>query len=89
MTIPLAAVAGFVPLASFAYDGWKVGGFDNAGRRIAQRLTGIDSTTHEFIWQELMSGWGPILVGIFAHKAANKLGINRMLASAGIPLLRL
>jgi len=88
-TIPLAVVAGFVPLATFAYEGYMVGGFSNAGARVAQRLTGIDSTARVFIGAELVKGWTPILAGILMHKLANKLGINAALGRAGVPLLRL
>jgi hypothetical protein len=89
MTIPLAVIGGFVPLATFAWEGYQVGGSSNAGARIAQRLTGIDSTTHQFIVKELVMGWGPIIAGILMHKVANKLGVNAALGRAGVPLLRL
>lgn len=89
MTIPLAVVAGFVPLGVFAYEGYLAGGFANAGRRIAQRLTGYDSTANVFIAKELMAGWGPIVTGFAVHWFAGKMGINRALGRAKIPLLRL
>ncbi len=60
-TIPLAVVGGFVPTLAFAADGYRVGGIENAARRVAQRLTGIDSTANVFICKELMAGWGPII----------------------------
>jgi len=85
--IPLAVLAGFVPLAVFGYEGFKVGGLENATRRVAQRLTGYDSTAHVFIWKELMAGWGPILTGLIVHKAAQKFGLNRAIARAGIPFV--
>lgn len=89
MTIPLAVVGGFIPTIAFAADGYRVGGFENAARRVAQRLTGIDSTANVFIWKELMAGWGPILAGFLVHKVSNRLGINRAIARAGIPLIRI
>lgn len=85
--IPLAVVAGFVPLATFAYEGFQAGGLSNAGARVAQRLTGYDSSAHVFIWKELMLGWGPILTGIVLHKVASRLGVNRALAKSGIPFV--
>jgi hypothetical protein len=87
MRIPLAVVAGFVPLATFALDGFKVGGFPNAGARVAQRLTGYDSSAHVFIWKELAQGWGPIITGLLVHKVAQKVGLNRAIARAGIPFV--
>jgi len=89
MTIPLGVVAGFVPLGLFAYDGLVIGGPQNASSRVAMRLTGYDSSVHKWFFKELAMGWAPILGGIFAHKAANRLGINRAIAHAGIPLLRI
>lgn len=88
-TIPLAVIAGMVPTVVFAVEGYKVGGFENAFRRTAQRLTGYDSTANVFIWKELMAGWGPLLTGYFVHKAASRFGINRAIAKAGIPLFRI
>jgi hypothetical protein len=90
MTIPLGVVAGFVPLALFAYDGYKTGGgIVNAGGRIAQRLTGYDSSINQFVPAELAKGWTPILLGVGAHYLAGKLGINRALGRVGVPLLRI
>lgn len=88
-TISLAIVGGFVPLALFAYDGMVTKGPVNAASRIAMRLTGYDTTQEKFYWKELVKGWTPILAGIIGHKVANKLGINRMIAQAGIPILRI
>lgn len=88
-TIPLAVVGGFIPTLAFAMDGYKVGGMENAARRVAQRLTGIDSTANVFIWKELMAGWGPIMAGFLVHKAAQRFGINRTLARAGVPFIRI
>jgi len=88
-TIPLAVVAGFVPLATFAYEGYQAGGLYNAAARVAQRLTGYDSTYRVFIPAELMKGWGPILAGFGVHWLASRIGINRALGRAGVPLLRL
>lgn len=85
--IPLAVVAGFFPIATFAYEGFKVGGLPNAGARVAQRLTGYDSSAHVFIWQELMKGWGPIVTGFVVHKLAQKFGLNRAIARSGIPFV--
>ena len=89
MTIPLGVVAGFVPLGMFAYDGMIAGGPVNAVQRVAQRLTGYDNSVHKWMWKEFAMGWAPILGGIFAHKVANRLGINRALKSAGVPLIRI
>lgn len=88
-TLPLAIVGGFVPLAMFAYDGFQTGGITNAAGRVAQRLTGWDYSHNTFVYSELAKGWFPILGGIFAHTVAQRLGINRALAKAGVPLIRI
>lgn len=88
-TVPMAVLGGFAPTIAFAVDGYRVGGFENAFRRIAQRMTGYDSTANVFIWKELMAGIGPIMAGYLVHKAAGRLGINRALSRAGVPIFRI
>lgn len=36
----------------------------------------------------LKYGLAPLAAGILLHKGAQKLGVNRMLSSAGVPVLR-
>lgn len=92
MTVSLAILGGLAPTAAFAIDGFKIGG-DQGGvveamHRITMRLTGWEWKGGGWSAAELAKGWTPLLVGALAHKIANRLGINRMLASAGIPILR-
>jgi len=91
MTIPLAIIAGLAPTAIHAADALQVnaGGPKVALARVGSRMTGYNALTGTFSGSELMMGWAPLLVGALAHKAANRLGINRMLSSAGIPLIRI
>jgi hypothetical protein len=37
----------------------------------------------------LKNFWGPVLLGTVVHKIANKLGVNRAIARAGIPIVRI
>jgi len=94
-TLPLAVVAGFTPLA---LDMWNVGyqRKDQPGGRIggmlhmaALDLAAYNTDTHAFDANHLGSGWGAIVLGVVAHKAANILGLNRMLARAKVPFIRI
>lgn len=93
MTIPLAVVAGVAPTLAFAYQGFMLpggeGGPVEAAHRITMRMTGYEWKNGNFSWSQLAQGWGPLLLGAMAHKAANRFGLNRAIAKAGIPLLRI
>lgn len=93
MTVPLAIVAGVAPTLMFAYDGFKIGGSEGgvgeAAHRLTMRLTGYEWKGGVWSFGELTKGWAPILAGVVAHKMANRFGVNRMIASAGIPLIRI
>lgn len=88
-TLPLAVVGGFAPLAIHAVDDYRVGGITHVGRGLSCRLTGyrVDTGKWEPGW--LMQGIVPILGGLFVHKLAGKMGVNRALANAGIPFVRI
>lgn len=88
-TIPLAVIGGIVPTAAFAAEGLSVGGPMEAAKRASMRLTGYNPWEKRWYLSEFAAGWLPILAGVVAHKLANKTGINRAIASAGIPLLRI
>jgi len=90
MTVPLGVVAGFMPLAMFAYDGFQYGGWTNVGHRLLAGLTGYNTTTHKFESVQLKNGLYPLLAGLAAHKIVGQwLGVNRMLAKAKIPFIRI
>ncbi|MDD1679403.1 MAG: hypothetical protein LUO93_09525 [Methanomicrobiales archaeon] len=46
--------------------------------------TGVLSWHPEGLWRGAM----PLIVGVAAHKLAGRLGINRAIAKAGVPILR-
>jgi hypothetical protein len=89
MTIPLAIVAGFVPLASNAWTRFQREGIAGLGRELPADLIGIDPTSGVWNMKWLMRGTVPILGGFVIHKLAGKLGINRALGKAGIPFIRI
>ncbi len=89
-TLPLAVVGGFAPLAVHAVDDYRVGGLPHVGRGLSARLTGYRVDTGQFEWQWLKQGLIPIAAGLLVHKfIGGKLGINRALAGAGIPFIRI
>jgi hypothetical protein len=89
MTIPLAAVAGFVPLASISLKAYKEGGLEAVAPTMCSVLTGYEPRNKSFNIMYMKDGTIPIIGGLLVHKLASKLGINRMLAQAGVPLLRI
>jgi len=95
MTIPLGIVApvGIVTAKSVAY------GFEHEGRISVQlertadmatmAMTGYSPLSGDFDYRRMQWGAFPMLVGLVAHKVAQKFGLNRSLANAGIPLIRI
>jgi len=86
-TLPLAAVAGFAPLAVNTLN--TPGGLEPKAWMMTQALTGFDTRSQKFWWPNLYKGTIPIMAGLAVHKLASMVGINRMLASAGIPIIRI
>lgn len=95
MTLPLAVVAGFVPLGYTTFKHWQwngMGGEEGAADVFVRSLTGFSpNTAYGRVWEfkRLMWGLMPILGGLAVHKIAGRLGVNRALASAGIPIIRI
>ena len=89
MTIPISIVAGFMPATVHAIQGGQAGGLAGAAANLSYDLTGYNPLTRQWSWRGLFQGWTPILAGVGVHKLAGFLGINRMLAMNGVPLLRI
>ena len=87
-TLPLAVIAGFAPPIMRAADAWKAGTWRAGVKRLTQDMTGFN-TAGVFTLANLQYGLLPVTAGILVHKAAGMLGINRALAGAGIPFLRI
>jgi len=98
MTIPLAVVAGMVPLAIGTwqhgqFNGWTGSG-DTAMDYFVRSLTGFSPNAagyggSTFNIRNMKHGALPIVVGMIAHKVAGRIGINGALARAGIPFIRI
>jgi len=89
MTLSLAMIGGFVPTALFGLQTMKEQGPEGGLKAVTMRLTGYNAWVGNWYFSELLRGWTPILAGMFAHKVANRLGINRALSRAGVPLIRI
>ena len=85
MTIPLAVVAGFIPPIIGVWN--RRTDPVMAGNYLLAGFTGIDNG--RFNPAALRQGALPVLGGFIAHTIASKMGINRAIARAGIPLIRI
>jgi hypothetical protein len=88
MTLPVAVLAGFAPLGVAALEGYQYNGAKGLAKRVTMGMTGYNIEDKKFYPQEMMKVTGPIVLGLLVHKLAGKLGINRALAGAGVPFLR-
>lgn len=87
-TIPVAVAAGFVPGL------WRVWSHRHNLSTITNEAgrvyLGYDSYTGAWDLGLMRFGTMPIILGFLVHwLVGNKLGVNRMLARAGIPVIRL
>jgi len=89
-TIPIATLAGLgigiAPSAQSLLSGDYVNAFDG----LAYRYAGWNNSTKRFDPQGLMQGLVPLVGGVMISKLiGGTLGVNRKLASAGVPILRI
>jgi len=90
MTVPVAVLAGFTPLVASGVRGWKNETFRGAGKEMLYALTGVDIDNEpHFNPSFMINGTIPILMGMLVHKLAGRLGVNRLIASTGIPYIRI
>lgn len=89
MTVPVAVIAGFAPLVFQTYRSYTENGLDGASQALVALTTGYSRWEGKWVPQYMLKGLGPIVAGVLVHKLAGRIGINRALANAGIPLLRI
>ena len=86
--IPVAIVAGLAPGVIKTVNGFQAG--MNTGMSVAAGIwTGYDSVNARFDYRLLWHGAFPLLIGVMVHAIASRLGVNRAIARAGIPILRI
>ncbi len=88
-TLPVAVIAGFLPGATASLSDFQQFGMKGAGTMIARRYIGFDNQTNRFIPNLMWGGTFPLILGLIVHKIAGLTGINRALANAGIPFVRI
>lgn len=100
MTIPIAIVAGFVPgvldvIHNGTTNGWT-GSSESGMSTLLGDFMGIQTKEAQEVYH--VGGWSPwrlkyglypAAAGFLMHWGAQKFGINRMIARAGIPLIRI
>ncbi len=86
-TLPLAIVAGFVPVGVGLWN--RRGSSQAMGDFLQAGFTGISPGTGQFQFSNMRAGLIPIAAGFFAHMVASRLGINRAISRAGIPWVRI
>jgi len=86
MTIPLSIVAGFVPVVVGVWNRRSSG--QAVSDYLQSSFTGIGSDG-KFSFTNLKGGLMPIVAGFAVHKVAGMIGINKALARARVPFLRI
>lgn len=96
-TIPMAVVAGLIPPASNAWAAAAsqtgASGSDRlraVGSSLIRDFTGWDTYSKRWSAFYLKEGAVPVALGIMVHRfIGGSLGVNRYLAKAGIPFVRI
>jgi len=88
MTIPIAPLAGIIatPAITEAIPLFQAGNF-SGGVKVLGYITGVDAAG-KWSWSLMTKNLTPMVAGVVVHKIAGMAGINRALAKAKVPLLR-
>jgi len=90
MTVPVAVLAGLSVPALFLWNNsLKTGDIKQTANSAAAIFTGFNPQGGWWDWKYLNSGLFPVLGGFMVHKLASRLGVNRALAQAGVPFIRI
>lgn len=87
MTLPLAVVAGFMPTGVGLWN--RRNSPTEMGNFLQRGWTGIEPGTGKFNFANLRLGAVPAVAGFAAHMVASKIGLNRAIARARIPFIRI
>lgn len=91
MTIPLGVTLPLIPPVIKAYHVYEdTNSFESGIRNYVAYYTGYTGNPAKaWEWEYMKTGAFPLLAGFVAHKLAGRFGINRMLGSAGVPIVRI
>lgn len=87
-TLPVAVIAGFLPGVGASISDFQTYGMKGATTMMSRRYIGFDPQSNTFRPGMMWGGTFPLLLGLIVHKVAVIMGVNRALASAGIPFVR-
>jgi hypothetical protein len=89
-TIPLGVVLGVgMPLANEVLYNVSHGYWENIPNALLEVMTGYSLKAQNWDMARMLKFWLPAGIGFAAHKLAGMFGINRALARAGIPYIRI
>lgn len=89
MTLPLTIALPLLSAGTRFADDWQRSGARVAVQKAQSYYTGYDPVTNKWSWTLLKVGAMSLIYGAIVHKVANATGINRLIASTGIPYVRL
>lgn len=88
-TIPITVVGGIAAGMARPMESYLKGNIETGTSLVVRRYVGYDFQRNSWNLGELKYGLIPLLGGVLVHKLAGKLGINRAIASTGLPYIRL
>lgn len=88
-TLALGIVAGFAPGVMHVATAFQQAGPAWALNKASVVYLGYDPNSGQFNPGWMKWGTYPLIGGLILHKVASMLGVNRMLAQAGVPIIRL
>jgi hypothetical protein len=88
--LPIAAVGGFIPLVAGTVGNMQSMGAVEGLKSSTSLIMPYDASTGRFTMSGLGRGLLPIMLGFVVHKLiGGSLGVNKMLAAARVPVIRL
>ena len=91
LTIPIAPIAGLLAGLAKPIEHALAGNFDTAFNHLSINYTGVHPVTGRFNPEWLKIGLMPLVMGCLVHKFVGgaPLNLNRVLANAGVPYIRI
>lgn len=88
-TLPVAALAGVGVAVGHVIGAVKSSGLEKALRvQVPKSFLGYNPENGEWGAGYWSQGLGPMVLGFATHFLASKLGVNRMLGQARVPIIR-
>lgn len=90
MTIPLAPIMGLLPMVADGAQKVMAGNFNGAMESFKWNTLGVD-TANNFHLDKAIANISPLVAGLLIHKfvGGRPLNLNRTLANAGVPFIRI